>query len=69
MQNSVELARKFNIRYVAYFLAIDCYVLQAMERLETRDTLNLGTKQIMDVLSGVTPEELPWFLRAVFSEQ
>mmetsp|Transcript_109573 Transcript_109573/g.353659 ORF Transcript_109573/g.353659 Transcript_109573/m.353659 type:complete len:805 (-) Transcript_109573:166-2580(-) len=45
-------------------------VLRALERLEGKDTLELGVWQLRGVLGGLqSHEELAWFLRTVFNDR
>jgi len=44
-------------------------VLQALERLNKRDTLELGSRQLQEVLVDLEPQRLVWFLRTVFDDK
>ncbi|CAK0831616.1 unnamed protein product [Prorocentrum cordatum] len=45
-------------------------VLQMLDRLEEKDTMELGVRQLQEVLASLqTPDELTWFLRVAFDER
>mmetsp|Transcript_21605 Transcript_21605/g.50440 ORF Transcript_21605/g.50440 Transcript_21605/m.50440 type:complete len:1099 (-) Transcript_21605:81-3377(-) len=44
-------------------------ILQGLERLGKRDTLELGSRQLQEVLINLEPPQLVWFLRKVFDDK